>query len=86
MGLIGADATGFANSPPNNIQIGQSLPAARGSYQGVFGSSQIEGEITVFVIGAADGFVWDAFGSAGTFRALLPEAERMIDNIQVVPE
>jgi len=86
MQLVGADATGFANAPPSNIQIGQGMPAARGSYQGVFGSSQIEGEITAFATSDTDAWVWDAFGSAGTFRALLPEAQRMIDNIQVVPE
>ena len=88
MGLIAQDpeAVGFSNTPPSNIQIGQGLPAARGSYTGVFGSSQIEGEATAFVTSASDGWVWDAYASAGTLRALLPEAQRMIDNIQVVPQ
>jgi len=31
-------------------------------------------------------WAWDAFASSGTLRSLLPEAQRMIDNIQVVPE
>lgn len=86
MQLIGADATGFANAAPSNVQIGQGMPAARGAYQGQFGGSQIEGEITAFVAGGTDAWVWDAFGSAGTFGSLMPEAQRMIDNIQVLPE
>ncbi len=86
MQLIAQDGTGFTNVPPSNIQIGQGLAAARGSYTGVFGSSQIEGEVTAFVTSASGGWVWDAFATAGTLRALLPEAQRMIDNIQVVPE
>ena len=87
MQLIGDSdgVTGFANAAPSNIQIGQGLPAARGAYQGQFGQSQIDGEITAFVTSNGDTWVWDAFGAAGTFRALLPEAQRMIDNIQVVP-
>jgi len=84
--LIAADGTGFTSVPPTNIQLGQGLPAARGSYAGVFGSSQIEGEITAFVTSATSGWVWDAFATSGTLRSLLPEAQRMIDNIQVVPE
>ncbi len=86
MGLIGADATGFANSEATNIQIGQGIPAGRGSYQGLFGGVQTEGEVTAFVTSGTEGWVWDAFGSGGTFRGLLPEAQRMIDNIQVVPQ
>ncbi len=86
MQLIAADGTGFSSVPPSNIQIGPGLPAARGSYAGVFGSSQIEGEVTAFVTSATSGWVWDAFATSGTLRTLLPEAQRMIDNIQVVPE
>ena len=86
MQLIGADGTGFTNTPPSNIQIGGGLPATRGNYAGVFGQSQIEGEVTAFVTGTSDGWVWDAWASTGTLRALLPEAQRMIDNIQVVQE
>ncbi len=84
MQLIGG--TGFTNTPPGNIQIGGGLPAVRGNYTGVFDQDQLEGEVTAFVTGTSDGWVWDAWASTGTLRGLLPEAQRMIDNIQVVPE
>jgi hypothetical protein len=76
-------ATGFNASQPNLLQIGNGIPAARGTYTGVFGQSQIEGQVTTIVVGA-NGFIFDAWGSAGTLGQLLPEAQRMIDNLQVV--
>lgn len=88
MGLVAQDpaAVSFTNTPPTNIQIGQARPAARGSYTGVFGSSQIEGEVTAFVTSDTAAWVWDAFATGGTLRTLLPETQRMIDNIQVVTQ
>jgi hypothetical protein len=76
-------ATGFTASQPNLLQIGNGIPAARGTYTGVFGQSQIEGQVTTIVVGAS-GFIFDTWGSAGTLGQLLPEAQRMIDNLQVV--
>jgi hypothetical protein len=76
-------ATGLTASQPNLLQIGNGIPAARGSYTGVFGQDQIEGQLTTIVIGA-NGFIFDTWGSAGTLGQLLPEAQRMIDNLQVV--
>jgi hypothetical protein len=76
-------ATGFNASQPNLLQIGNGIPAARGTYTGVFGQSQIEGQVTTIVVGA-NGFIFDTWGSAGTLGQLLPEAQRMIDNLQVV--
>jgi hypothetical protein len=75
--------SGFNASQPNLIQIGNGIAAARGTYTGVFGQNQIEGEVTTFVVGAT-GFIFDTWASSGTLRGLLPEAERMVDNLQVV--
>jgi hypothetical protein len=75
-------ATGFGASQPNAITIGNGIPAARGSYQGVFGDSQVEGEVTTIALGA-DGFIFDVWADTGALRPLLPEAQRMIDNLQV---
>ena len=59
------------------------MPAARGSYNGVFGQNQVEGDVTAFVTGTTDGWAWDVWGPTGTVNPLLSEARRMIDNIQV---
>jgi hypothetical protein len=75
-------STGLAASQPNLIQIGNGIPAARGTYTGVFGQNQIEGEVTTLVTGA-QGFIFDAWSGAGALGTLLPEARRMIDNTQV---
>ena len=84
MTFIGQSATGFVSGQPTGIQIGGSLPAARGVYNGVFGSNQLEGEVTAFITGTSDGWVWDAWGPSGTLGALLPEIHSMIDNVQLV--
>jgi hypothetical protein len=86
MGIIGENATGFSAAQPAGIQIDGGLPAARGAYTGVFGQSQIEGEVTAFVTGTTDGWVWDAWGPAGTLGSVLAEGQRMIDNMQLVEE
>jgi len=75
-------ASGFNATQPNLIQVGNGIPAARGTYTGVFGQSQFEGQVTTIVVGAT-GFIFDAFGSSGTLGTLLPEAQRMVDNLQV---
>lgn len=75
-------ATGFGSTSANALQIGSGIPAARGSYTGVFGQFQVEGEVTTFVVGA-QGFIFDAWGGSGTLAGSLAEAQRMIDNIQV---
>jgi hypothetical protein len=84
MSFIGAGAAGFGKGQPSAIQIGGRLPAARGIYTGVFGGSQLEGEVTAFITGTTDGWVWDGWGPPGTPGALLPEIHSMIDNVQLV--
>jgi hypothetical protein len=76
-------ATGLAATQPNLIQIGNGVPAARGSYTGVFGGDQIEGEVTTMVVGDTQAFIFDVWSGAGNLRSLLPETQRMIDNLQV---
>jgi hypothetical protein len=83
MGIIAQGPTGFSSAPPASIQVGAGTPAARGGYTGLFGSNQIEGDVTAFVTGASDGWVWDAWGTAGTLGSLLGEARQMIDTVQV---
>jgi hypothetical protein len=83
MSFIGQNATGFGSGQPSGIQIGGGLPAARGVYQGVFGGNQLEGEVTAFVTGTSDGWVWDAWGPPGTLGPLLGEVRTMIDNVQL---
>ncbi len=79
------DATGFGATQPNAIQIGSGIPAARGTYSGAFGESQIEGEVTTFVVGNT-GWIFDVWSSAGSLQPTLTEAEQMIDNLQVVQQ
>jgi hypothetical protein len=86
MGIIGPDATGFQSAPASNITIGPGLPAARGGYTGSFQGNNVEGTITAFVTSDVDGWVWDVWGPIGTVGSLLPEAQRMIDNVQVVTQ
>ncbi len=76
-------STGLGATQPNVVQIGNGQLAARGSYAGVFGQSQVEGEVTTLVVGGTTGFIFDVWAGAGTLRTLLPEAQRMIDNVQV---
>ena len=83
MSFIGESAVGFGNAQPAGIQIGGGLPAARGIYTGVFGGNQLEGEVTAFITGTTDGWVWDGWGPSGTLGALLPEIHSMIDNVQL---
>lgn len=78
------DATGFGATAPSPIQIGNGNPAVRGTYTGVFGQNQVEGEVTALVHGGS-GWIFDVWASSGTLRSLVPEAERMIDNTQVQP-
>jgi hypothetical protein len=77
------DSTGLGATQPNVVQIGNGQLGARGSYTGVFGQSQVEGEITTLVVGGTQGFIFDVWAGAGTLRTVLPEAQRMIDNVQV---
>ena len=77
------DATGLGATQPNVVQIGNGQLGARGSYTGVFGQNQVEGEVTTLVVGGTQGFIFDVWAGAGTLRTLLPEAQRMIDNVQV---
>lgn len=82
--FIGQSATGFGTAQPASIQIGSGLPAARGIYTGVFNGNQLEGEVTAFITGTTDGWVWDGWGPSGTLGVLLPEIHSMIDNVQLV--
>jgi hypothetical protein len=84
MSFLGESAIGFGSAQPAGIQIGGSSPAARGIYTGVFGENQLEGEVTTFITGTTDGWVWDAWGPSGTLGALLTEVHGMIDNVQFV--
>lgn len=83
MSFIGQNATGFGSGRPTGVQIGGGLPAARGVYQGVFDGNQLEGEVTAFLTGTSDGWVWDAWGPPGTLGTLLPEVHSMIDSVQL---
>lgn len=83
MSDLRADASSFSATQPNLITIGNGIQAARGTYTGVFGSLQVEGEVTTISTGGGAGFIFDAWGQTGTLRTLLPEAQQMIDNIQV---
>lgn len=76
-------STGLGATPPNVVQIGNGQLGARGSYTGVFGQSQVEGEVTTLVVGGTQGFIFDVWAGAGTLRTGLPEAQRMIDNVQL---
>jgi hypothetical protein len=77
-----ANSSGFTAAQPNLLQVGNGIPAARGNYTGVFGQSQIEGQVTTIVVGAS-GFIFDVWANGGTLATLQPEAQRMIDNLQV---
>ena len=80
------DSSGFGATQPNQIQVGNGVPAVRGTYTGAFGAHQVEGEVTTFLSSATDGWIFDVWADAGTLRALLPEADRMIENVQVNPQ
>ena len=86
--FIGSDQNGnprpgFTSAQPASTAIGPAVAAARGAYTGIFGGNQIEGEVTAFVTGTSDGWIWDAWGTAGTLGSLLPEVHSMIDNMQL---
>jgi hypothetical protein len=83
MGIISQGPTGFTSAPPASIQVGAGTPAARGGYTGLFGSNQVEGDVTAFITGTSDGWVWDAWGTSGTLGPMLGEARQMIDTVQV---
>ncbi len=80
------DSTGFGATQPNQVQVGTGVPAVRGTYTGVFGAQQVEGEVTTFLSSATQGWIFDVWADAGTLRQLLPEAEQMINNLQVNPQ
>ena len=82
MGIIGQGTPGFGSTQASSIGIGPGIPAARGTYQGLFGQSQLEGDVTAFVTGT-DGWVWDVYGAQGTLGTLLGEARQMIGNVQI---
>lgn len=76
-------ANSFSATPPAPISLQAGLPAVRGSYTGIFGVGEVEGQLTTAV--ASDtGIVFDAWGRSGTLRALLPEVETMIDSLEIV--
>lgn len=81
MNNLAQAAQGFGATQPNAIQVGSGLPASRGSYTGVFGQSQIQGEVTTFITGSTQGWIFDVW-SGSDLSSALPEAHRMIDNIQ----
>ncbi len=76
-------ADGLAATQPNQVQVGNGFSGARGTYTGVFGQNQVEGEVTTMVTDPSQGFIFDVWSGTGNLRPLLPEAERMIDNLQV---
>ncbi len=76
-------ADGLAATQPNQVQVGNGFSGARGTYTGVFGQNQVEGEVTTMVTDPTQGFIFDVWSGTGNLRPLLPEAERMIDNLQV---
>jgi len=79
---LAPDGTGFGATQSSPLQIG-GIPAARGTYSGAFGGvGQVEGEVTTLQL-AGTAYVFDAWGPMGTLRGLLPEAEQMLNMIQV---
>lgn len=77
-------AIGFGATAASLVEVGNGLPAARGAYTGVFGEGgEIEGQLTALVV-AGQGYVFDAWGQAGSLNPLLPEVELMLDTLQVV--
>ena len=82
MQSLAQDGAGFGDTQANPVQIGAGIAAVRGQYTGVFGQSQVEGEVTTFVAGGS-GWIFDAWAGPGALRALLPEAQRMIAGVQV---
>ncbi len=83
MSSLQEGSTGFGATQPNLIQLGNGIAAARGSYTGLFGSTQVEGEITTIVLAGGQGWVLDVWTGSGMLGAQLAEADRMIDNLQV---
>jgi hypothetical protein len=77
------NASGFTAARPNLIQVGNGIRAARGNYTGLFGQSQIEGQVTTIVADTTTGFIFDVWSPGGTLGTLQPETQRMIDNLQV---
>jgi hypothetical protein len=76
-------ATGFMATPPSLVPVGPGIAGARGAYTGVFGVGEVEGQLTAFIVGGT-GFVFDAWGRAGTLRSLLADVELMIDTLEVI--
>lgn len=76
----------FGATQANQIQVGNGVPAARGTYTGAFDQHQVEGEVTTFLSSATQGWIFDVWADAGTLRQLLPEADQMINNVQVNPQ
>jgi hypothetical protein len=76
-----SNSSGFSAAPPNLIQIGNGIPAARGNYTGLFGQNQIEGQLTTIAVGGT-GFIFDVWAPGGTLGPLQAETQRMIDNVQ----
>jgi len=79
--LAGA-ADGFGATQPNALSVGNGIPAARGTYTGVFGASQAEGQVTTLALGA-QGWIFDIWSGSGALRSLLPEAQAMVDGLRV---
>ncbi len=79
--VLAPAANGFGATPPSLVNVG-GLPGVRGAYTGIFGVGEVEGQLTAFIVGGT-GFVFDAWGSPGTLRALLAEIELMMASIEV---
>jgi len=82
MNELAGDSDSFGATQPTALTIGNGIPAARGVYTGVFGDSQVEGQVTTLALGT-DGFIFDVWAGSGTLQSLLPEAQQMIDNLRV---
>ena len=77
-------AIGFGATAASLVEVGNGVPAARGAYTGVFGEGgEIEGQLTALVVGG-QGYVFDAWGQAGSLNPLLPEVELMLDTLRVI--
>ncbi|MDP8904101.1 MAG: hypothetical protein M3N29_02080 [Chloroflexota bacterium] len=81
--MVGRNATGFQPTEPSVITLG-AIPAARGSYVGIFGEGgELEGEVTTVVVGAR-GYGFDAWAPGGSLNGLLGEVRQMLDTLHVV--
>lgn len=76
-------ASGFGATPAVPLTLDNGLGAVRGTYVGIFGVGEVEGQLTALTV-AGWGVVFDAWGRSGTLRAVLSEVEQMIDGLAPV--